>query len=109
MLTYLYLWHKLHQAGVECPQVEDGTRPDRLEEPLRGAGAGLRSSVPAVQQSAGDDTRVVLVTVGAVVAPRKGAHPAITKDGANGLCAVYTPPVLPPGGTICKSCTLYRK
>jgi len=88
------LRHKLDEAGIEGPQVKERPRPDRLEEPLGGAGAGLRSSVPAVEQASGNHAEVVLVAVRTVVAPREGAHLPRPKDGADGFGAVLTAPVL---------------
>ena len=92
--TYLHLRHKFDESGVEGPEVEDGAGPHRLQEAKGGAGARLRPSVPVVEQAPGYDAQVVLVAVAAVVTPREGADLPRPKDGANGLGAVDTAPVL---------------
>ena len=74
--------------------MEEWAGPDGLQEPLGGAGAGLRPSVPAVQQPPGNHTEVVLMAVRAVIAPREGAHLSSPENGADGFRAVHTAPVL---------------
>jgi hypothetical protein len=74
--------------------MEDGPRPHGLQEASGGAGTWLGPPVPVIQQAAWDYTRLILVTVCAVVTPRKGAHFPCAKNGANGFCAVDAAPVL---------------
>jgi hypothetical protein len=74
--------------------VEEWAGPDGLQEPLRGASAGLRPPVPAVQQPPGNHTEVVLMAVRAVIASCEGAHLSGPENGADGFGAVHTAPIL---------------